>query len=77
MLFRRKPSSASPTILPQTMPIQNLRQPSLGRRWGHCLTLHLTARGNDQQTIFHDETDWTDFLTRLRQKVLAQCKVKQ
>ena len=42
---------------------------------------HLTARGNDQQTIFHDETDRTDFLTRLWQEILpaapAQCKVKQ
>jgi len=42
---------------------------------------HLTARGNDQQTIFHDETDRTDFLSRLGQEILpaelAQCKVKQ
>ena len=27
-------------------------------------------RGNDQQTIFHDETDREDFLIRLMQKVL-------
>jgi hypothetical protein len=33
---------------------------------------HLTARGNDQQTILHDETDRTDFLTRLGQEVLQQ-----
>jgi hypothetical protein len=26
---------------------------------------HLTAHGNDQQTILHDETDREDFLTRL------------
>jgi hypothetical protein len=31
---------------------------------------HLTARGNDQQTIVHDETDRTDFLTRLWQEIL-------
>ena len=31
---------------------------------------HLTARGNDQQTIIHDETDRTDFLTRLGQEIL-------
>lgn len=36
------------------------------------LALHLIARGNDQQTIFHDETDLTDFLTRLKQEVLPQ-----
>jgi hypothetical protein len=40
-----------------------------------------TARGNDQQTIVHHETDRTDFLTRLGPEVLpaalAQCKVKQ
>jgi len=34
--------------------------------------VHLTTRGNDQQTIFHDETDRTDFLTRLRHEVLPQ-----
>ena len=34
------------------------------------MTVHLTTRGNDQQTIFHDETDRTDFLTRLGQEVL-------
>ncbi|OGW49113.1 MAG: hypothetical protein A2V62_02500 [Nitrospirae bacterium RBG_19FT_COMBO_58_9] len=33
---------------------------------------HLTARGNDQQTIVHDETDRTDFLTRLGQEFLPQ-----
>jgi hypothetical protein len=33
---------------------------------------HLTPRGNDKQTIFHDETDRTDFLTRLRREVLLQ-----
>ena len=37
---------------------------------GPCLTLHLTTRGNDQQMIFHDEADRTDFLTRLGQEVL-------
>ena len=41
---------------------------------------HFTARGTDQQTIIHDETDRTDFLTRLGQKILpaslAQGKVK-
>ena len=29
-----------------------------------------TARGNDQQTIVHDETGRADFLTRLGQDVL-------
>ena len=42
---------------------------------------HLTARGNDQQTILHAETDRTDFLTRLGPEglptALALCKVKQ
>jgi len=33
---------------------------------------HLTARGNDLQTIVHDETDRTDFSTRLGQEVLLQ-----
>ena len=33
---------------------------------------HLTARGNDQQTIVHDETDRTDFLTRLGQEIPPQ-----
>jgi hypothetical protein len=33
---------------------------------------HLTARGYDQQTIVHDETDQTDFLTGLGQEVLPQ-----
>jgi hypothetical protein len=41
---------------------------------------HFTARGTDQQTIVHDETDRTDCLTRLRQKMLpaasAQGNVK-
>ncbi len=31
---------------------------------------HLTARGNDQQTIVHDATDRTDFLTGLGQETL-------
>ena len=42
---------------------------------------HLTARSNDQQTIFHTESDRTDFLPQLMQEILpatlAQCKVKQ
>jgi len=33
---------------------------------------HLPARGIDQQTIFHDEPDRTDFLTRLGQEALPQ-----
>jgi len=33
---------------------------------------HLTARGNDQQPIVHDETDRMDFLKRLGQEVLQQ-----
>jgi hypothetical protein len=33
---------------------------------------HFTARGNDQQPIVHDETDRTDFLTRLGQEILPQ-----
>jgi len=37
----------------------------------------LTTRGNDQQTIVHHETDLMDFLTRLGQEILPQCKVKQ
>jgi hypothetical protein len=32
----------------------------------------LTARGNDQQPIVHDETYRTDFLTGLGQEVLPQ-----
>jgi hypothetical protein len=37
-----------------------------------------TARGNDQQTIVHDATDRTDFLTGLGQEVLPQrwCSAK-
>ena len=31
---------------------------------------HFTARGTDQQTIVHAETDRTDCLTRLGQKIL-------
>jgi hypothetical protein len=31
---------------------------------------HFTARGNDQQTIVHDETDRTDCVTRLGQNIL-------
>jgi len=40
---------------------------------------HLTARGNDQQTIVHDETDRADFLTRLGQEILPQrwCSANQ
>ena len=39
---------------------------------------HLTARGNDQQTIVHAETDRADFLTRLGQEILPQrwCSAK-
>jgi len=33
---------------------------------------YLTARGTDQQTIVHHETDRTDFLTRLGQEILPQ-----
>lgn len=33
---------------------------------------HFTARGNDQQAMVHDETDRTDFLTRLGQEILSQ-----
>ena len=33
---------------------------------------HRTARGNDQPTIVPDETDQTDFLTRLGQEGLPQ-----
>ena len=70
------------------------------KRWGHCLTLHLspsgfrvhgsqlrvvypgtlsrlTARGNDRQTIFYDETDRTDFLTRLSRRVGSSAGVVQ
>ena len=32
----------------------------------------LSARSNDQQPIVHDETDRTDFLTRLGQEILPQ-----
>ena len=38
---------------------------------------HLPARGSDQQTILHDETDWTDFLTRLGQEVLRSAGAMQ
>jgi len=31
---------------------------------------HFTARGTDQQTIVHAETDRTDYLTRLVQNIL-------
>jgi len=41
---------------------------------------HFTARGTDQQTIVHAETDRTDCLTRLGQNILpaasAQGNVK-
>jgi hypothetical protein len=33
---------------------------------------HLPARSNDQQTILHDETERTGFLTRLGQEILPQ-----
>jgi len=33
---------------------------------------HLTARGNDQQMIVHDETDRADFLTGFWQELLPQ-----
>jgi hypothetical protein len=46
-----------------------------------CALDRFTARGNDQQTIVPDETDRTDFLTRLGPEVLpaalALCKVTQ
>lgn len=39
----------------------------------------LTDRGNDQQTIVHDETDCADFLTGLGQEILPQrwCSANQ
>jgi hypothetical protein len=39
---------------------------------------HRTTRGNDQQAIVHPQTDWTGFLTGLRQENLAQrwCSAK-
>ena len=40
--------------------------------WNTRTLSHLTARGNDQQTIVHDETDRTDFLTRLGQEIPPQ-----
>ena len=33
---------------------------------------HLTARGNDQQTIFHDETDRQHFLKLFGHDILQQ-----
>jgi hypothetical protein len=38
----------------------------------HRAFSHLTARGNDQQPIVHDEIDRMDFLKRLGQEVLQQ-----
>ena len=42
----------------------------LVKKMGSLLDLAPHRRGNNQQMIFHDETDRTDFLTRLGQEVL-------